>query len=499
MKILVAPDSYKGTMSQTEAGIAMKRALLQVNPNLDIVVKPMADGGEGTLDVLASHSKNVQEVTLPVPGPLGKKIMSKFIIIKGKTAVIEVAEVLGLPLIQGSLDDVGNRTSYGLGEIIIKALDLGIRKFLIGLGGSATNDGGFGMLQALGVKFLDQEGNCLSEYSKDLYKVDRVQLTRLDPRIKESDFTIMSDVANPLYGERGATAIFGPQKGIKNCDIVNIDKSMEKYAHIVLKKFSPHRNLATKKGAGAAGGLGFALSLLGGQIVDGASFIAKHLNLEESIKESHFVFTGEGKSDATTISGKAPAYVAKLAKKYNIPCILVSGRIEKKQLLMNYFTKVYSLVDDKTRVEIAMDHPEQTLVNKMKKIVKETIIMKKQIHTEKAPAAIGPYSQAIEAGDFVYVSGQLGLNPETRELEEGIEAQTKQMMENAKIILAEAGLSLADAVKCTIYLSSMDHFSIVNEIYASYMEEPYPARVAIEVSRLPNDGLVEMDVIAYKK
>jgi|SRR5699024_10486979 len=125
--------------------------------------------------------------------------------------------------------------------------------------------------------------------------------------------------------------------------------------------------------------------------------------------------------------------------------------------------------------------------------------MKRHIHTDKAPAAIGPYSQAMEAGDFVYVSGQLGLNPETRSLEEGIEAQAKQMMENAKVILAEAGLTLADAVKCTIYLASMDDFSTVNEVYASYMEEPYPARVAIEVSRLPNDGLVEMDVIALKK
>lgn len=374
MKILLAPDSYKGTMTQIEAGNAMKRALLQVNPTLDIVVKPMADGGEGTLDVLASHSKDLEEVTLPVTGPLGRKILSRFIILKGKTAVIEVAEVIGLPLIQGSLEDVGNRTSYGLGEIIIKALDLGIRKFLIGLGGSATNDGGFGMLQALGVEFLDKKGDCLSEYSQDLYKVDRVQLTRLDPRIKESDFTIMSDVANPLYGKRGATAIFGPQKGIKNSHIANIDKSMEKYAHIVLKKFSPHINLAMKRGAGAAGGLGFAFLLLGGQIVDGASFIAKYMNLEESLKESQLVFTGEGKSDATTISGKAPAHVAKLAKKYQIPCILVSGRLEKKQLLRNYFTKVYSLVDDQTRAERAMNHPEETLVNKMKKIGKETIL-----------------------------------------------------------------------------------------------------------------------------
>lgn len=208
---------------------------------------------------------------------------------------------------------------------------------------------------------------------------------------------------------------------------------------------------------------------------------------------------GVGNSERGTISGKAPSFVAKLAKKHEKPCILVSGVIKDESILLDYFSKVYSLVDEHHTLEEAHNQPMKTLTNRMKRIIKETIIMKKVYHTDKAPAAIGPYSQAVEAGDFVYVSGQIGVDPETRELADGIEAQANQMFENAKVILDEAGLTFNNAVKCTVYLASMDDFTTVNEIYASYFDEPYPARVAIEVSRLPNNALVEMDIIAYRK
>lgn len=499
MKIVIAADAYKGTMSQLEVSRRMKEAIKGIHPQAELVVKPMADGGEGSLDVLASAADLKREISLYARGPRAEKIKTRFIIIEEDKALIELSEISGLPLLKGERGDPMKRTSYGLGEVIKKALDLGIRKFLVALGGSATNDGGFGMLQSLGVRFYDQAGRPLSKYSEDMLLVDRVDRSGLDQRLEASSFTIISDVKNKLLGKEGATFTFGPQKGIKAGDLAKIDEGMSRYARKSLKAFSLKDNLLEVEGSGAAGGLAFAFLLLAGEIVAGASFIAREIGLEAALRECDLVFTGEGKSDQTTISGKAPIQVAKIAKKYQLPCILVSGVIEDQDLLEKYFTKVYSIVDQQTTKSESMDRPGSTLMNKMKKIIKETISLKKQIHTEKAPAAIGPYSQAIEAGDFVYVSGQLGLNPETRELEEGIEAQTKQMMENAKVILEEAGLSLGQVVKCTIYLSSMDHFATVNEIYASYLEEPYPARVAIEVSRLPNDGLVEMDLIAYKK
>jgi len=373
MRIVIAPDSYKGTMSQLEVCRAMEQAISVVLPDVELISKPMADGGEGSLAVLMQGESSIRESSLLVTGPSGEGLETKLVLLEDQTALIEVAEVIGLPLVEKKSISHQDLTSFGLGQLIQAALDAGARKFLVGLGGSASNDGGFGMLQALGVKFLDDRGQLLGKYTRDLARLATIDLSEIDSRLSESHFIIMSDVSNPLCGAQGATAIFGPQKGIKKEEIQAIDKVMNRYGQRMLDSQRLPESLMEQEGAGAAGGLGFAFLWLGGEIVDGAEFIARETKLEEAIKRSDYVFTGEGKSDSTTISGKAPMQVANLAKKYQLPCILVSGSVEEKEQLMNYFTKVYSLVDDQVSVDMAINHPEQILINKMKTIIKETM------------------------------------------------------------------------------------------------------------------------------
>lgn len=373
MKIVVAPDAFKGTLTQLEAATTIKKAILSSLPNANIVMKPMADGGEGTLDVLASDSSTCEHLTLSITGPLGKQISSSIVIINGDIAMIEVAKIIGLPLINEQDRNPYQTTTYGLGEAILFALDCGLRKFVIGLGGSATNDGGFAMLQALGARFFDQDGKCVSMYGRSLLAISLVDLSLLDERLAESTFDVISDVTNPLYGEKGATEVFGPQKGATRQQVHFLDQAMKNYAHLTLDNRRINEDLAHQQGAGAAGGLGFAFLLLGGKLVSGAAYISKAMNLDQEIEQSKLVITGEGKSEAGTLTGKAPGHVAKLAKKYNVPCILISGSINDKSILKEKFTEVHTLVDENISSEKAMQNAQDVLYHKTKQILKEMI------------------------------------------------------------------------------------------------------------------------------
>ncbi|MFI3202454.1 MAG: glycerate kinase, partial [Eubacteriales bacterium] len=325
MKIVVAIDSYKGSITSLEAGSAIKEGILRSNPKATVEIKPLADGGEGTKDALLEglHGENR---TIEVMGPLRSKVIGEYAIVREKNlAIFEMATASGIALL-GEKRNPMNATTYGVGEIIKEAIREGCRNFLIGIGGSATNDGGIGMLQALGYEFLDKEGRSVPLGAQALGMVHRISDCNVIHELKECEFKIACDVTNPLCGELGATYVYGPQKGIKERDKEVVDENMLEYARKVASfTGKDERNSA---GAGAAGGLGFAfLSFLNGKLLPGVEVVLEVVGLEESIKNADMVITGEGRIDAQTAMGKGPMGVAQIGKKYGKKVIALAGSI----------------------------------------------------------------------------------------------------------------------------------------------------------------------------
>ena len=327
MKVVIATDSFKGCLSSLEAGSIMKDAILNVDPDADIKVFPLADGGEGTVESLMSCMKGHEE-TVTVTGPLGEKTESCYGIVEDggvKTAVMEMANVAGITMLPEKSKNPMNTTTYGVGEMILDATKKGCREFIIGIGGSATNDGGMGMLEALGVEFFNAEGRKAGIYGRDVLRVARVNVSNMAPVLKECHFTIMCDVTNPLCGEMGASYIYGPQKGATEKTVKQMDEGLANYAAVI--KRDTGKDHACDEGAGAAGGLGFAfMSFFNTSIVPGISFILDKLGLDNEMTDADLVVTGEGKLDAQTAMGKAPAGVAKLAKKHGAKVIAFTGQ-----------------------------------------------------------------------------------------------------------------------------------------------------------------------------
>ena len=323
MKILLAPDSFKGTMTSMEIiSFLEEAATLHFDP-LEIVKLPLADGGEGTVDTLL-FIKGGKYEWAEVTGPLGEKVKAKYGIIEDKTAVIEMAQASGLPLIDRKDRNPLLTTTYGTGELIKDAIEKGIRNFIIGIGGSATNDGGIGALQALGVKFLDEKGNEIGFGGKELGKIKHIELENIDRRIKESNFIVMCDVDNPLTGDRGASFVFGPQKGATKEMLEILENGMRNYAEVIQNELGI--NVNEIPGAGAAGGLGAALHcFLGAQLKPGIDTILDFANFDEMLKGVDFVVTGEGKMDKQSIFGKAPSGIAKRCRKYGTKAVAIVG------------------------------------------------------------------------------------------------------------------------------------------------------------------------------
>ncbi len=323
MKILLAPDSFKGTMTSMEIiSFLEEAAKLHFDP-LEIVKLPLADGGEGTVDTLL-FIKGGKYEWAEVTGPLGEKVKAKYGIIEDKTAVIEMAQASGLPLIDRKDRNPLLTTTYGTGELIKDAIEKGIRNFIIGIGGSATNDGGIGALQALGVKFLDEKGNEIGFGGKELGKIKHIELENIDRRIKESNFIVMCDVDNPLTGDRGASFVFGPQKGATKEMLEILENGMRNYAEVIQNELGI--NVNEIPGAGAAGGLGAALHcFLGAQLKPGIDTILDFANFDEMLKGVDFVVTGEGKMDKQSIFGKAPSGIAKRCRKYGTKAVAIVG------------------------------------------------------------------------------------------------------------------------------------------------------------------------------
>lgn len=324
MRYLIAMDSFKGSLTSLQAGAAVQEAIGLSDANAQVTLRPLADGGEGTVDAV-SAGLGGEIVELSVCGPLQEPILAKYCILPDrKTAVIEMAAAAGLPLVPPEKRDPLETTTYGVGELIKDAILRGCRHFLIGIGGSATNDDGFGMLQALGYEFLNSNENLIPLGAKGLADLTQIRTELVMPELSECTFRIACDVTNPLCGKNGCSAVFGPQKGATPTAIVDMDRWLKSYAAIAAK-VSDRAN-AQHPGAGAAGGLGFAfLSFTNATLESGVKIILEETNLERYIENTDIVITGEGRLDGQTVMGKAPIGVAKLAKKHGKKVLAFAG------------------------------------------------------------------------------------------------------------------------------------------------------------------------------
>ena len=328
MKVVIAPQSFKGSLSALDAARAMDEGVRRVVSGAETVIVPVADGGDGTLETLVDATGgDIRSAT--VTGPIGKAVTAEWGALgDGKTAVIEMARTSGLALLSLDERDPLSATTYGLGEVVRVALDAGFRSFIVGIGGSATNDGGAGMAQALGVRLLDEAGNDLPPGGAALADLRRIDTSGLDERALEARFSVACDVSNPLTGPEGASAVYGPQKGATREQVKQLDAALQKFAEIVESDIGLSIN--DVPGSGAAGGLGGGMmAFLNGSLRTGVDIVLDQVGLDEQLQGADLVITGEGQVDFQTVYNKAPIGVAWRAKERGIPVIAISGSLGK--------------------------------------------------------------------------------------------------------------------------------------------------------------------------
>lgn len=326
MKIVIAPDSYKESLSALEVATAIERGFREIWPDADYVKLPVADGGEGTVDAMIAATQG-RLIHVDVTGPLGEQV-NAFYGISGdeQCAFIEMAAASGLELVPPAQRNPLKTTSWGTGELIRHALDNGVRHIIIGIGGSATNDGGAGMVQALGAKLLDQDNNPIAPGGGALETLARIDIRELDSRLADCHIEVACDVSNTLIGEKGASAVFGPQKGATKEMIARLDSGLEHYAQLIARDLDIQ--VLELAGGGAAGGMGAGLyAFCGAQLRQGIEIVTDALKLDEQIADADLVITGEGRIDSQTIHGKVPVGVACIAKRYNKPVIGIAGSL----------------------------------------------------------------------------------------------------------------------------------------------------------------------------
>lgn len=371
VKIVIAPDSFKGSLSALEAAKAIEKGVKKARPDAETVLVPVADGGEGTLDSLVSATDG-RKVQVNVKGPLLKTVQAEYGVLGDeKTCVIEMASASGLCLIEPSQLNPFITTTYGTGELIKKALDNGFRKFILAIGGSATNDGGAGMLQALGVKLLDADGQSIRFGGGALRELAQIDASEFDTRIAESEFLIASDVQNPLVGRHGASYVFGPQKGATLEMVEQLDQNLEHYADLV-EKLTGIR-LHEMPGAGAAGGIGGAFqAFFPSEMRRGIDIVVEYTGLKEKLIGAECVFTGEGQIDFQTASGKTPMGVAQEAKKHGIPVFALAGSIGQgiDILYEHGITSVHSIVNGPMALEEAMNRGAELLERTAEQVIR---------------------------------------------------------------------------------------------------------------------------------
>ncbi len=363
MKVTVAMDSFKGSLSSMQAGRAAEQGIRRVFPDAEIFVRPIADGGEGTVDALIEGMGGILE-PVEVCGPLGEPVKAGYgIIEQSRTAILEMSAAAGLTLVPPEKRNPMKTTTYGVGEMIADAIHKNCRNFIIGIGGSATNDGGAGMLKALGYRLLDKNGQDIPAGAGGLALLYEIRVDGKLPELRECRFSIACDVINPLCGENGCSAVYGPQKGADVKMVLSMEQAMKHYAEVT-RRYVPEAD-ADYPGVGAAGGLGFAFrTFLQGELCSGVQLILRETALEQVIRESDLVLTGEGRLDGQTAMGKAPAGVAAVAKRYGKPVIALAGCVapEAVSCLDRGIDAFFSIVRGAVSLEDAME-PENAASN----------------------------------------------------------------------------------------------------------------------------------------
>lgn len=362
VKIIISPDSFKGSLSAWQAALAIEEGIKNIDEKIETIVLPIGDGGEGTLEILI-HATDGEFVNCRVDNPLGQLISASYGVLGNKrTAVIEMAQASGLMTVAQNELNPQIATSFGTGQLVIAALDAGLRDFIFCIGGSATNDGGVGMLRALGLRLLNYQGEEVEETIDGLLNVEMLDFTHWDSRLASCQFVIASDVTNPLLGENGATTIFGRQKGVKEQQIPYFEEALTCWANCVHSQLGIR--LHDLAGAGAAGGMGGAIiAFLNGKMEKGIDLVLETMNYRQTMIGADYIITGEGQSDEQTFFGKAIMGVSAYAREENIPCILISGSIEERirPQFAQYFDEVISVVNPLLSKQQAMEDASRSL------------------------------------------------------------------------------------------------------------------------------------------
>ena len=375
MKIIIALDSFKGSLSSTEAGEAVREAILQVHPEWETDIIPIADGGEGMLNVMMNTTAGFIH-TLTAHNPCMQPTEAQYgISADGKTAFIEMANISGLPLIAESQRNPMKTTTFGTGELIKDALEKGCRKFIIGIGGSATNDAGTGMLQALGYRFLDAEGQPLGQGGEILKKTTHIDTSKKHPSLKNAEFIVACDVQNPFFGPEGAAYVYARQKGANDRMIAELDEGMRSFAQVVYKETG--KDIANLPGSGAAGGMGGGMvAFLDAELKSGADLLLDISRFDERIADADLIITGEGRIDRQSLMGKVPGKILQRGHSKGIPVIAIAGCVEDETLLKEsgfhgaYATKPDNMpLEEAMKREVAMECVKKTVLSIVNKYI----------------------------------------------------------------------------------------------------------------------------------
>ena len=376
MKIVVVMDSFKGSLTSKEAGEAVKQGILAADASAEVLVYPFADGGEGTLDAFLCADSGSRIIRIPVSDPLGRRIAAAYGVLSDGTVVIETAQAIGLCLLKEEERDPLSTTTRGIGELIRHAVDSGSRRFIVALGGSSTNDCGIGMLKELGFGILDKDRVPVEDGATGLFRAASLTCDQVLPFLEDCSFIVACDVRNPLTGADGASRVYAPQKGASPEDVEKMDAWMEAFSEVV-NKYYPESN-PDAEGAGAAGGLGFAfLTFLHGEMVPGAQVLLERTEIEKEIAEADLIITGEGRMDAQTAMGKAPAQIARIAKRYGKTVIAIAGCVSDdigkcRDAGIDAIypaTPAAMRIQDAMRPDIAMDNVKRTACEIMRHVI----------------------------------------------------------------------------------------------------------------------------------
>ena len=366
--VVIAPDSFKGSLGAEQVAQAIASGVTRAQPSAIVRICPMADGGEGTLDAMLTGGGERRILT--VRGAAGPVREAATGLLGDGSAIVETAEIVGITDPVGMGVPVEARSSRGMGEAIRALLDLGVRRFFVALGGSSTNDGGAGLLAGLGMKLFDAQGEELEPTPEQLARLARLDVAQLDARLADASFVGMSDVDNPLTGEHGATAIFGPQKGVKPEQIASVDAALARFADLL--EPAMQRTARNLPGAGAAGGLGFALHMLGAQFEPGAETVARQIGLDAALDGADWLITGEGRSDIQTLHGKAPFIACAHARAVGVPATLLSGGVDSSALprLAEHFSGCFSPAPGPITLEVAIRDAAHLLANEAEQLTR---------------------------------------------------------------------------------------------------------------------------------